>query len=98
MITPTLPPSRYEARVAAPFLFLTYQIMLTAFILILHTVFMILMGDVGLGWFRPWVSTIVWMGLFLTIREAGLMGLCLIFARRMRATLRDVLTIHRRSI
>jgi hypothetical protein len=98
MIAPTFQQSRFEAQVIAPFLFVTYQTLMTALVLILHTVVMLTIAEAIEMWARPWLSTFVWAGIFVAVREVGLLGLCVVFARRMRATLREVMTIYHRSI
>jgi len=98
MIAPTFHITRFETQLVASFLFVTYQVLNTGLVLIFH----LLVGRWALSsvdpLLRPWLSTVVWGGIFLLIREGGLVMLCAIFARRMRATLREVLTIYRRSI
>ncbi|GEM_PF-2192591 len=98
MIAPTFQSSRFEAQVVAPFLFVTYQVLSTAAVLILHFILFLWTQSAFDPLLRPWFSTLLWGGLFIGVREGGLLALCLVFAWRMRATLREVLTIYRRSI
>lgn len=98
IIAPTFQQSRFEAQVIAPFLFVTYQILTTALVLILHALVMASLNDINLSFLRPWVSTLVWGGIFMMVREGGVIGLCWVLAQRMRATLREILTIYHRSI
>ena len=98
MIAPTFQNSRFEAQVLAPFLFATYQVLSTALILILHFISGVWALPMVDPLFRPWFSTLLWGGLFIAVREGGVLALSMVLARRMRTTLREVLTIYHRSI
>jgi len=98
MIAPTFQTSRFEAQVIAPFLLISYQVLNTALVLILHLLIVLWTLPLVDPLLRPWLSTLMWGAIFVMVREGGLLMLCALFAHRMRATLREVLTIYRRSI
>lgn len=98
MTAPTFQNSRFEAQVVAPFLFITYQTLNTALVLILHGAIVAALTPSVIPVLRPWMATLIWAGLFVGIREVGLLGMCALFAHRMRSTLNEVMTIYRRSI
>lgn len=98
IIAPTLQTDRFEAQVSAPLLFITYQALNTALILALHASAFTLTAPSIDPLLRPWASSVLWLGVFIVIREGGVLTLCAVLAGRSGASLRDVLTIYRRSI
>lgn len=96
MIVPSVSSLRAESTYLAPMAYIGLQAVNYAALLMLHVLINSALGVPG--WLNGWSSSIAFIISFVAVREGILWALCLILARRMNTSVRDVLQIHRRSI
>jgi hypothetical protein len=96
MIVPSVSSLRAESTYLAPMAYIGLQAVNYAALLMLHVLINSALSVPG--WLNGWSSSIAFIISFVVVREGILWALCLILARRMNTSVRDVLQIHRRSI
>lgn len=96
MIAPTFTSIRADASLFVPLAYVAAQALNYAALFLLHVVLTAVLSVPG--WLSGWSSSAAFVLSFVIVREASLWLLCLILARRMNVSVRDVLTIHRRSL
>lgn len=96
MIVPSYAGGRGETALLAPITFIGVQALTYALLLLVHIALVQLLSVTG--WLSGWSSSIAFIVSFVVVREGTLWALCALLARRMNTSVRDVLTIHRRSL
>lgn len=79
-----------------PVVFLTSQVLLYVLLFLFHFIAGLLLAALGL--LTPLTSSIIFMLIYVALREGSLWLLCRLLARLLNTDVRDVLTVHRNSI
>ncbi|MBK9123434.1 MAG: hypothetical protein IPM16_10000 [Chloroflexi bacterium] len=96
MMIPTLGAAAADFALLSPVVLISVQVAHYALALILHAALTMVLSAVGL--MSDWSSTVVFVIAFIAARELSLRGLCVMFARHMNSSVREVVTIYRRSL
>ncbi len=96
LIVPSVAGLRAESTYLAPLAYIGLQAVNYAALLMLHVIINSVLSVPG--WLNGWSSSIAFMISFVMVREGILWGLCLVLARQMNTSVRDVLQIYRRSL
>jgi hypothetical protein len=96
MIVPAYAPARTDLAFLAPIAFLGVQVATYVLLLLVHLVLISVLSVPG--WLSGWSSSVAFLVAYIGVREATLWVLCAVLAWRMNTSVRDVLTIHRRSL
>ena len=96
MIVPSISSLRNESTYLAPLAYIGLQAVNYASLLMLHVILNSVLSVPG--WLNGWSSSVAFIISFVIVREGILWGLCIVLARQMNTSVRDVLQIYRRSL